>query len=1316
MKQFKIKQIVQMMLLPLGLMPTVTTLHASDLEIYQGNQQGKAVIMMMLDTSGSMGTQSILDDYTNGVRCAFQTENQSVTFNGSAYTYGNSYCTVNGTKYYDRISRLKQALMKSFSDNSIKNDVLIGLGQFSSVIDDNATGLNNGAGAVDGISGRITVPAAPLNAAQRVKILNSVKALKPNGGTPTAAAYAEVGAYMLSTVAGGVANDVLARDALAIQNKGGKEVTNPSTGYKDFSGGTNLYFKCTDWLAKNLDDYEKDKNGNYVRDNKGNPKVNAGTPPGDKYLDKTGKNKTYTQQCTGSNWKNYTFEQLQALPVGGKVGGWIKLNDFEDLDTLDAPNGPYDYGNYNGLFFVQNAPDAIRPVNLNASSGFTYSVSGAKNNNGNGYSSPLATTDTCNGNGIYFLTDGYPNGVPTTTAQTIMTQSLTKIGAATPTSSISCSSNLPDTESGSSWRCIGQYSQALFDKSKNPMNANIKTAVVGFGTLFADTVTNGKIDCSKTSNQNVKNACLWGNSSDYGQGGFYYANNTADLTNSLNAFVGSITPDFKPTSLGTISIPRDPLDATKAMNTGFFPMIQPITDTSRRSWLGNLKKYYVLNGTLKDSETGGNNLYNTDQTINPNAKDIWSDTTGDNSSITVGGTLNKIPVPANFSTTQNPVNNTDSSRNVFAINDSGALVRVTKTNLATDYTTAANGIPVLGIANIKQRYALLNYLGYQIAIPGTLPATFPKTEIDKTTIPANPYRFLAGVVHSTPLVVTKQAVVSSSISGGMVTESAARTKTEYVVYGSMDGGLHIVDAATGVEKSVFVPKEILDNQPETLASTEATGTIPSGAASALAYGVDAPWTADNTFKSTSSKTGNTTTTTYTATAMNIYGGLRMGGRALYGLDISTPTAPALKFRLTSNSSGFSRLGQIWSKPVIAYVRYNKVRTKVLIFGGGYDDAYETTYKTSSPTGNTTTLGNAVYIVKADDGTLLWSGSSDPTSGKNLQNTDMKYSIVGQPAVRDYNTDGLIDAIWVADLGGQVFRIDLNNAIQNSTTFSAVRAPTTLARLSTTSPAFTPRFYERPSTAVFDEGQNRFILVSVGSGNRSFPLQKEAGLNKVYGLIDKDATANALETSSYTTSSTITSDALATSGVLGKPATGTNNPTAQISATDVTSIKNYVKSASSGTKLKGWAFSLKGVNTATETGAATDGYVKAFEEPQLLSGNLYYSIYDPNASATGSAASSCTGGVRGLSTVYRICAPYGDCAAFSVKDSTGIIGVPVGPLDKDNPRKIRIVTPDPTDDEKCIGTCGAANNTTLQSGKGQLFTQGRSIRPIRWYEW
>lgn len=1183
MKTFKLNAITRIILLPLLVVPASNALHASDLEIYKANTGGTATIMMMLDTSGSMGygvgyqsynffgwytgsgSMSIQEDY--GVcdgEAGFKTVKNSFVASGTTPDYNRYYCPVTASaasnkvkdvatgcepqknsqgviasyRCFDRLTRLKDALFKLMDDVSLK-DTSIGLGNYSA----------NG----DAKSGQVLVVAKPLeglSSNQRSKIKTKAAALAADSGTPSAHAYAEAAAYLLG---------------------------NATT--------------------------------NITRSNNGN---------------------------------NY-----------------------------DNPNS--------GMQYAINNVEII--------------------NSSNKYISPLSQAEkSCNGQGIYFLTDGFPNGSSSSDATTIMKSSLGNSGNA-----FSCSvttSQFPnpkdnrgnDLTSGA-WQCIASFAKTLNDPVNNSFGQPIKTAVVGFGSDLAGVPKNadGTYNCNAASNNDAKNACNWGKKgAGYGEGGFYLGSNADDVVDSIKKFVTDVTPPFEPANIGTISIPRDPLDTTKALNIGFFPMIQPLADTNHRTWLGNLKKYYVLNGTLADGETTGNNLYKivgSEQIINKSAKDLWTQgTASDYSPIRVGGAWNKIPVPSTATSTLDPISNINSNRNVYAVLGT-TLFKATKDNLATDIAPATNQIGGNNTSfTVKQRIALLNYLGYSKPIADP---TITKVDVNASTssLPVVPYRFLGGVVHSTPLVVTKKAVIKSTLSNGVIQESEARGKEEYVVYGSMEGGLHIVDAETGKEQSVFIPAEILVNQPETLASPDEVG--------GLAYGVDAPWVADNSFKSVSAKSGTTTTTTYTALTMNVYGGLRMGGTGIYGLNISDPTNPDLLFRKTPNDSGFERMGQIWSKPVVAYIRVNKVKTKVLIFAGGYDDLYETTYKSSNPTGSIVTKGNAVYIVNAENGNLIWSTSSSATAGKNLQNTDMKYSIVGQPAVRDYNADGLVDAIWAADLGGQVFRIDLDNSTQITSTFSAIRTAT-LAKLDSKL-----RFYERPTTAVFDEGQNRFILVTVGSGNRSFPLEKDNSINKVYGLIDKDAVADDLEKSSFTKSPVIVESELVVSGVLGKLNTKQN------SAADITSLKNYTKDLTTGALKKGWAFSLKSTGD--------DGFAKAFEEPQLISGDLYLSIYDPKAKLSGVSTSSCIGGVQGISTIYRVCMPYGDCAAYSTSDNTGIIGVPLGPVDKDKKRVTRIITPNPWDKEKCIGACGV-NNPQLADGKGFQYTQGRSIRPIRWFEW
>ena len=57
----KLKTLVSMMaLLPVAVLPMSTAIFASDLTIYKGNTQGKTSILLMLDTSGSMGISSLV--------------------------------------------------------------------------------------------------------------------------------------------------------------------------------------------------------------------------------------------------------------------------------------------------------------------------------------------------------------------------------------------------------------------------------------------------------------------------------------------------------------------------------------------------------------------------------------------------------------------------------------------------------------------------------------------------------------------------------------------------------------------------------------------------------------------------------------------------------------------------------------------------------------------------------------------------------------------------------------------------------------------------------------------------------------------------------------------------------------------------------------------------------------------------------------------------------------------------------------------------------------------------------------------------------
>lgn len=1490
-----------MALLPVMVLPTSTAVLASDLSLYRGNTTGKTSILLMLDTSGSMGISSLVlpnnntlgspgdvdPQYANtttpmcnrvnvdegGVfkqwaynaldkRIGSDTYNKTsfkktVNINGRTISYylrgcGNPSIDASGkliessTGKFDRLSRLKDALIQLLADNSIPNTTYMGLGHFSA-----KTPLTVGTTTnklVDGHSGRILVPNAQLDAAQREKLILQLVSLKSvdtttnedgtananlklsstaypdifkaSSGTPTAHAYAEAAAYMMGTTTGQDSSlpstSTILYDGYSVMQK--SDDPNQQVYYVCVALGTErptalgaTVMACdNEWNKSDSDWYDatNKRMGSTIKIYK--PNGSGGwlpvTPTELKNTKDVGDMnslwETHAKLPVGwryGGWMKLAHEPMDIEPIGGKVWGnkgannlvsyrsspfsiktgtttqtvitqgfqncpsgysvmsnWIALCQKSGTWTRDAtneekkakvclspadgsanplPNARNEQGNphtetYNmrQTSYVssgkKNEKDSVcnqtvsavnrtwgditqtvsssDPVDNNYG-GFAYSASDTKN--GSIYQAG-GSTSSCDGNGIYFLTDGSPNSTKDSMAQTIMNTSLNNNASYGFTSKPSGAGILvsPTLNSGlftgetGGWEYIGEYAKKIRNRTdssntqKNPADMNIKTAVVGFGASFAGLTknTDGTYNCASAPNEDAKNACLWG-SKAYGDGGFYYAENSEDIKNSIIKFVSDVTVGFTPSSLGSISVPRDPLDQTKYMTQGFFPMVMPMEDTTLRTWMGNLKKYNIVGGTLKDSN--GNAIYkleNNQQIINTNAKDLWSDAVAgsDHSLINSGGAWNKIPVPSTALAAVDSISNVDSERKVYILNGS-SLKKVTKQNLATNFT-GADALP--STYTVNQRLALLNFIGYQTAFPAaTNQTTLTNTDINALAVnPVNPYRFLGGVVHSTPLMLTKESTVTTS--------NAADAREEYTVYGSMDGGLHIVNAKTGKEQSVFVPPEIISNQYDTLAGKDSKGI---DSLSGIAYGVDAPWVADNTFKVQITKSGAATTTKYVANKMNIYGGLRMGGEGLYGLDILSPASPKLLFQIKPTATNeFQRLSQIWTKPTIAEIRIKGERKKVLIFGGGYDAA---AYEQANATNPSSTYGNALYVVDAVNGNLIWMSSSD-TSGvstanshKQTVNSDIKYSVVGQPVVRDYDADGLADMIYFADLGGQIFRVDLNNNNQMSATDNtniAVRVKT-LAKLK--DGTFVPRFYDRLSTAVFDDGQNRFVLVTAGSGNRSFPLEEEVGgKNKIYGLIDRDAAANGLENSSFTSAPTILPANLAKSGILGKTVTK------QISTADIANMKLTTGS----TMLRGWSFELHSVDSGN--------YARAFEESQLITGDLYVSLYDPKATLTGTV-SGCGGGVMGISTTHRICMPYGDCAAYVKTSYQGINGPAFGAVSSTDPRTTTLVGPIAETQEACVGNCPTAN-TKLTDKNLYTYSQARKIKPIRWFEW
>ena len=118
-------------------------------------------------------------------------------------------------------------------------------------------------------------------------------------------------------------------------------------------------------------------------------------------------------------------------------------------------------------------------TNTSASSYSGYNKSVSDSKSGGRYNSPLSSPSSCDGRGIYFLTDGEPNSSPN--PNHVMQLALGASSFSIP------SVTLPSgSQSGNGMPQVGAFAKALRDPTINPLGTNreIFTAVVGFGSVF----------------------------------------------------------------------------------------------------------------------------------------------------------------------------------------------------------------------------------------------------------------------------------------------------------------------------------------------------------------------------------------------------------------------------------------------------------------------------------------------------------------------------------------------------------------------------------------------------------------------------------------------------------------------------------------------------------------------------------------------------------------------------------------------------------------------------------------------------------------
>jgi type IV pilus assembly protein PilY1 len=684
---------------------------------------------------------------------------------------------------------------------------------------------------------------------------------------------------------------------------------------------------------------------------------------------------------------------------------------------------------------------------------------------GNALASSSATTyhaptsSACKKNYVIFLSNGKSNS--NNSDNTTASNHLTAAGGSTATISL--------TPSGFQSEVADEWARYLSNKTTNPVV-----------TYVIDVVPTVAGQYSTDYRRLLESMAV------QGQGKYFNVGSAgaSDVGAKIKAAFDQIIAEIQAVNsvFASASLPVSVNTQGTYLNQVFIGMFRPDIDT-KPSWKGNLKQYkfkatvqgsgFALNLVDADDALAINN--NTGF-ITQCARSFWTpatttlDSYWNYTNSEAKGTCTAIANSLWSNTPDGEVVEKGAAGYMLrAITPSSRAVKTCGTCAAgalADFVDGNTAITAtaLGAADAAARTKMISWVR----------GTDVKDEDGDANVTEMRPSALGDVVHSRPVAVDYGG------STGVV-----------VFYGANDGMLHAIDGnqtgtSAGSELWSFVApdqygrlKRIYDNS--------LLITFPSvGDSTAKPYFFDGPITAY--------KSGSDTW---------IYATQRRGGRMMYAFDVSTPASPTLLWRQgcttglgddTGCMTGFSGIGQTWSSlKSMKAAGYGTGATPLLIVGGGYDTCEDTDNGTTNNS-CTSPKGNKVYVLDAHDGTLVKA-------------FDTTRSVVGDVTVVPNATTGLADYAYLADTGGNVYRITIGAGVPDEWTI------TKIASLGCNSPsdcvggATNRKFLFAPEVVVTPT----FNAVLMGSGDREHPLNSNTVTtdvdNAFYMLKDKPLDSN-----------------------------------------------------------------------------------------------------------------------------------------------------------------------------------------------------------------
>jgi type IV pilus assembly protein PilY1 len=535
----------------------------------------------------------------------------------------------------------------------------------------------------------------------------------------------------------------------------------------------------------------------------------------------------------------------------------------------------------------------------------------------------------------------------------------------------------------------------------------------------------------------------------YSGGGAYFVENPQDLINAMTSFRERVK---KSSLLVSPIIPTDSFGFHSQDKKVYFALFKPEV---RSLWSGNLKCYKIGEDGIIYDKNNNPAIDETTGFFKDTAHSFWSSTV-DGNNILAGGMAEHISKDRKVYSDILDTSYNSYANNGTALSDTGNKLHETNTNLipALLNITPEN---VWGGDDEAEKNNVISWArGVDIY------------ESDGDGDRRDDRNSIGDPLHTKPVLVKYY------------------TGDETLYLTTNSGFLHAVNPENGNTIFSFIPRDLLPNLRELSATNNGGNKI---------YGLDAPMTS---LKLDANGDGNILQSAGGAVSPNeaifLIMPMRRGGRNIYALNVSDRNNPSVAWTIrggktaaqqttklfkggtTTGLGDFTKLGQTWSIAMPAMIKWQGTPKVVFFFGGGYDE--QTDNQTIIQQNS---MGHAIFMVDAISGEKLWQASGDANNDTNLVISGMNHSIVSNLSLVDINQDGFTDFIIATDVGGQVFRIDINN---NNVGPASFAMGSLIAQLADNTLSGSRRFFEAANVSLAPK--NTHLNIAIGSGFRANP--------------------------------------------------------------------------------------------------------------------------------------------------------------------------------------------------------------------------------------